>query len=325
LRQPADKFQYILPHSAIAPAYDAVVPTLRQLECFVAVVDQGSFTRAAATLHISQPALSMQVAGLERELGRPLFDRLPAGPAPTSTGRRALARARQALRVTSELVRDARATDAATLLGEVRVATVHSVSVGVLPALIRRWRRAAPQVDIALQEYRHVSEMHEAILRGDVDLVVGPRPAAWAGPIASLGTEHFVVLAGQDFLHADHADDRSVSIADLRDHRWIHFAPGHGLATVIDRACHAAGFIPRAAVRTEHAASAVALAGAGLGIALVPDNIVPATFAGRVLATRPPITRELSVYHRPHPDAVVAALARSAQEAATSGTRDAGR
>jgi DNA-binding transcriptional LysR family regulator len=51
--------------------------TLRPLECLVAIVDQGSLTRAAAALHMSQPALSHQIAALERELGTPVIERRP--------------------------------------------------------------------------------------------------------------------------------------------------------------------------------------------------------------------------------------------------------
>ena len=51
--------------------------SLRQLEYFVTVVDEGSFTRAADLLHVSQPGLSHQIQALERELGGPLLERLP--------------------------------------------------------------------------------------------------------------------------------------------------------------------------------------------------------------------------------------------------------
>src|ERR1700736_4386220 len=51
--------------------------TLRQLEYFVTVVDEGSFTRAAQILHVTQPGLSHQIQALERELGGPLLERLP--------------------------------------------------------------------------------------------------------------------------------------------------------------------------------------------------------------------------------------------------------
>ena len=60
--------------------------SLRALECLVAIVDQGSLTKAAAILHMSQPALSHQIAVIERELGTPVIERLPRGVRPTAAG-----------------------------------------------------------------------------------------------------------------------------------------------------------------------------------------------------------------------------------------------
>ena len=63
------------------------MPTLRQLEYLVAVAELGSFTRAAAALHVSQPTLSSQIAVLEREVGGSLLDRLPRTVRLTPAGR----------------------------------------------------------------------------------------------------------------------------------------------------------------------------------------------------------------------------------------------
>src|SRR5258705_13617450 len=71
--------------------------TLRQLEYLVTVADLGSFTRAAAELHVSQPALSHQIAVLERDVGGPLLDRLPRAVRLNPAGRALLPHARTAL------------------------------------------------------------------------------------------------------------------------------------------------------------------------------------------------------------------------------------
>ena len=60
--------------------------SMRALECLVAIVEQGSLTQAAAVLHISQPALSHQIAAIEQELGTPVIERLPRGIRPTAAG-----------------------------------------------------------------------------------------------------------------------------------------------------------------------------------------------------------------------------------------------
>jgi hypothetical protein len=61
--------------------------SMRALECLVAIVERGSLTSAAAVLHMSQPALSHQIAALERELGTPVIERRPRGIRPTAAGR----------------------------------------------------------------------------------------------------------------------------------------------------------------------------------------------------------------------------------------------
>src|ERR1700758_2718810 len=60
--------------------------SMRALECLVTIVEQGSLTKAAAALHMSQPALSHQIAAIERELGTPVVERLPRGIRPTAAG-----------------------------------------------------------------------------------------------------------------------------------------------------------------------------------------------------------------------------------------------
>src|SRR5438045_8583220 len=128
--------------------------TLRQLEYFVAVVDEGSFTRAAEILHVTQPGLSHQFQALERELGGPLLERLPRGVRLTPAGRAMLPHARASI-THAEIAASAarRASGAGT--GELFLATLYSISVGVLPSALRHWRRDHPGLKIRLVELRH--------------------------------------------------------------------------------------------------------------------------------------------------------------------------
>ena len=71
--------------------------SMRAPECLVIIVEQGSLTKAAAALHMSQPALSHQIAAIERELGTPVVERLPRGIRPTAAGLAAAAEARIAV------------------------------------------------------------------------------------------------------------------------------------------------------------------------------------------------------------------------------------
>src|SRR6478752_4662107 len=104
----------------------------RQLECFIAVVDEGSFTRAARRIGIAQPSLSQHIKALEEELDGTLLERLPRGVSLTPAGRALLPEARIALRAFERGVRGARST-LASEGGELEIATVLSMAVGLLP------------------------------------------------------------------------------------------------------------------------------------------------------------------------------------------------
>ncbi|GAA1595733.1 LysR family transcriptional regulator [Kribbella sancticallisti] len=278
--------------------------TLRQLEYLVAVVDEGSFTRAAELLHVTQPALSHQIRALERSSGSPLLERLPRAIRLTPTGRAMLPHARAAL-ADAERARCAARQAAGLEVGELQIATLYSISLGILPAALKAWRRRHPQVGIRLFEHRHTDELTEAMSSGQADLAVGPAPANWSGATRVLGEEELVVVVAPD---DPAAQRKTIRLEDLADRSWVHYVPGHGLADVLDAACARAGFEPRAAVRTEQTAAAPALAAAGLGPALVPSNILPPGFEGHVLRPRPPVRRTLTAYTRGEPDPLAAAF-----------------
>ncbi|RSD25350.1 LysR family transcriptional regulator [Amycolatopsis eburnea] len=289
--------------------------SLRQLEYLVTVVDTGSFTRAAEQLHVTQPALSHQMRALERGLGGPLLERLPRAVRLTPMGRAMLPHARAAL-ADAERARCAARLASGTTAGELQVATVYSVSLGVLPPALRVWRRDRPEVDVRLIEFRHADELREAMAAGEADVALGPRPADWPGPVRELGVEEFVVVLPADGASEDD-ETGVVDLATLADCAWVHYAPGNGLAELVDATCAAAGFRPRAAVRTEQTAAAPTLAAAGLGPALVPANVLPARFEGRVLRPSVPVRRTLAAYTRGTPDPLTSAFIETLTEHAT--------
>ena len=283
------------------------MPSLRQLEYFVAVVEEASFTRAAERLNVTQPALSHQVRALERAVGCPLLERLPRTVRPTAAGRAFLPDACAAVADAGRAVTAARRV-AGLAQGEARVATTYSVGLGVLPGVLRAWRREHPGVRVRLAEFRHVDGLADAMAAGAADVAVGPVPDGWAGPSWALGDEAFVVVvpAGDP---AAAGGATTVALAALAGRDWVHYAPGNGLAEVVDRAAAACGFTPHAVVRTEQTAAAPVLAAAGLGPALVPANIVPAGFDGVVLRPEPPVRRPLAAWARPEPGPVARAFA----------------
>jgi DNA-binding transcriptional LysR family regulator len=280
--------------------------TLRQLAYFVTVVEEGSFTRAAARLFVSQPALSHQIAALERSLGGPLLDRLPGTVRPTPMGVRLLPHARATVTAAEEATAAAQAVGRLEA-GELRVAALLSVALGIVPATIHAWRGAYPGVRVELLEFERVDALAEAMTQGLADVAVGPAPPEWRGTIRPIGAERLaIVLAADDPLLLNLRVPLSLSA--LAERPWVLYAPDTGLGRVVADACAAAGFVPRASARVHHTATALELAAAGVGAALVPSNVIGPQFAGCTAWPDPPIERALVAFTRGEPLAPAAAF-----------------
>lgn len=269
--------------------------TLRQLEYFVAVADERSFTRAAARLLVTQSALSHQIRDLERSLGGLLFERLSRTIRLTSLGRAVLPDARLAVRAADRVARTARSVAAADG-GELEIATVLSVASGVLPATLRAWNERRPQAVARLHEFRHKAELEAAVAGGLADVALGPRPFGWAGPVVSLGAEEFMVVLPADDPMVDGSG--TIDLRQLGSRRWVLYQREHGLSEIVGAACARAGFSPRGVVHTWQVEVAARLAASGLGPAMVPDNAVPPGLEAATLHQRRPVMRELALYAR---------------------------
>jgi DNA-binding transcriptional LysR family regulator len=280
--------------------------TLRQLEYLVTIVEEGTFTRAAERLHVTQPGLSHQFQALEREAGGLLLERLPRTVRLTPAGRAMLPHARAALAEAARATTAARRA-AGAAAGEMDLATLYTISAGILPAALQIWRSRHPGVRVRLFEHRHSHEMAAAMAAGQADIAIGPPPEDWEGPVRHIGTEEFVIIT-QPGDPAEQGQTGCVRLSDLASREWVHYTPESGLAHFLDEACAAAGFRPRIAVRTELGMSAANYAAAGLGPALVPAEIIPPHFPGLLLLPDPPVRRPLTAYTRTGPDPIAAAF-----------------
>lgn len=271
------------------------------MEYFLAVVEEASFTRAAEVLHVSQPALSHQIKALERAVGGALLERMPRGVLLTPMGRAFLPHAEHAVRSAAQAHRAARAAAGAEG-GELHIAAVHSVAVGVLPDVFARWRATHPQVLLHLHEYATTEALEEEVERGTADLAVGPAPSDWPGTVVPVGEEEAVLVVPFDDRFAGRT---TVTLPELADRHWIRCAMEplvHG-ERFLDRACARAGFRPRTAVWTEHTSTAVRMAAAGVGVCLAPSHIVRGAVGEdcAVLSHAPSWTRDMTVFARVPP------------------------
>ncbi len=268
------------------------------MEYFLAVVEESSFTRAADTLHVTQPALSHQVKALERSVGGALLERMPRGVRLTPMGRAFLPHAQLAVRSARQAERAARAA-AGVAGGELHLATVHAVAVGLLPGVVARWRALYQGVSLVLREYGSTEALEEQLERGVADLAVGPEPARWTGPLLRLDREELVVVVPFDDPLARRG---SVRLAELAHRDWIRCAmePLVDGVLVLDRACGEVGFTPRTVLRTEHTSTAVRMAAAGVGIVMAPAHMVRGAVGEDcvLLSLDPAWHRRLAVFSR---------------------------
>lgn len=276
--------------------------TLRALECLVAVADSGSITLAARLLHSSQPAVSHQLASLEREARTTLLHREPRGVRLTLAGRAAVADARRAIEAAASAMRSARA--AGDVAGRVlRLACAQSLSVAVLAPVIREWHQRHPEVTITLRESTGRDELLGLVDSDEADVVLMPAPVP-ENLTATVVAEEEIVLAAP----AGHRLVRqpTVRVSDLDGAPIVHFAPENGLSDWLDRSLTKAGVHPEPVMRTSVTAAAPQLAAAGLGIAVCPVSAVSGGFPGAVRSFTPRWVRQLVAVTSAAPDPLAA-------------------
>jgi len=270
----------------------------------------GSFRAGAQRVRVAPPSLSQQIRLLEQEVGGPLFERLPRGARLTPAGRALLPEAQAAVLAAQRGTRAARGA-LGLEAAEVEIATVLSLAVGLLPPAIQRMCEAHPGMSVRLHEFHHRDVLEDALDAGVADVAIGPEPGPGRlGPSVFLGYESFVVIVGRR--HRAFASPAPIRLASLADDGWILFPATHGLHGIVMTICASAGFAPHDAVRTAQVEAAARLAAAGVGVAIVPANIVPSELRKHVRVADPPIYRKLAAYTRvefsPQADALIAAL-----------------
>jgi DNA-binding transcriptional LysR family regulator len=274
--------------------------SIRALECLVTIVEQDSLTQAAAMLHMSQPALSHQIAAIERELGTPVIERLPRGIRPTAAGLAAAAEARVALAAADRAVIAGKRV-AAGGGGRIRIACAETMTAWVLVPVLRSWRRRFPDVELDLKEHTSADRMLETLIDGAADIVVGPRPTRTDEHVEVLGAEEIVVVASAEHRFGDLA---AVQLAELSGEPLVHYNPDNGNAVWLDQFAARCGVVlPRPVLRTGSPRTAAQLAAAGMGVAVVPFSALSPLAGATIRSLDPPELRDVIVIvAAPHDD-----------------------
>jgi len=245
---------------------------LRALEHFVAVVDEGGFTRAAERLLVAQPGVSAQIRNLERELGQTLFERHARGARLTPAGEAALPHARAAL-AAAQAVSTGVAELTGLLRGSLRVGMLLSSNGMQLPSMLRRFRALAPAVEVSVTE-EDAATLLARVRDGSLDV-------AWTATQDSEPADLAGVTVGRDPLSAvvppGHrwSRRRTVTLAELCTEPLLAVPRGGGMRTVLETVCTAHALVPRVELEANSPVLLAALAREGLGVALVPSSYAP--------------------------------------------------
>jgi len=253
---------------------------LRQLRYFVAVATELHFSRAAARLHVAQPALSQQIGKLERELGVRLLARSRRRVSLTEPGRVFLEQAKRTLAAAEGGVRAVRRA-ALGEIGTLRVGYVDLATWLVFPSMLRAYRARYPGVDVTLWE-RHRESQREALQGGELDVgffTLLSRDRGLTGVQVALEPLVAAVPEG----HALAGTSR-IALQALADEAWVLFPADLRTRYVelVLETCNAEGFLPRVVQEASQVHTLVGLVSAGIGVTLIPRGLAAVPRAGVV-------------------------------------------
>ncbi|MER5946272.1 LysR family transcriptional regulator [Streptomyces sp. NPDC001904] len=254
---------------------------LRQLRYFLALAEECHFGRAAARLHVAQPALSQQIKQLERELGVTLFNRSTRRVEATEAGRQLTGYAR-ALVAEEERARTHLHELATGHAGRVSVGFIGTATYDVLPRVARTVRARLPGITLDLRGELLTPELVEGLASGTYDLaVLRGRVTADDLRVTSLRSEPLVAV-----LPAHHplAGRPRITLEELADEPFV-VHPSRSRSSMYDlvlSACERAGFRPVSLTEVGETATLVVFVAAGHGVALVPQSVRSLSLEGVV-------------------------------------------
>lgn len=250
----------------------------RELTAFVALAEQRSFTRAAAASHLSQPAFSALIRGLEETVGARLFDRTTRSVEPTAEGRVLLDAAHRLLHDVDRAVADVR-DHVARRRGRVAVAVLPSLAAGWLPPLLATYRERWPGIELDVADVLSEACV-DRVRSGAADFAL----AATRTATPELVTEDFCSDGFHVVCRADHAlarQRRRLVLADLAPYPIVQLARSSSVRQYLEAAIRPTRLVT--AMELDQLSSVAGMVRAGLGISVVPA---------------------LTLFHFEHPDLV---------------------
>ena len=249
--------------------------TLRQLRYLTSLARHRHFGRAAEDCAISQPALSMQVRELEREIGADLIERRPGDIALTEIGGEVADRAEHILAATRDLVDFARHRD--LLSGNLRLGIIPTLAPYVLPRVLPRLQKDFPRLRLEVRETQ-TKLLLEELARGALDCVMLALPAEGADvETLALFADAFVLAVPAN----EHHPARRVGVEDVDQSRLILLEEGHCLRDQALAFCATTHRDAPAGLGATSLATVMQMVANGYGVTLLPQVAVDAELRDR--------------------------------------------
>jgi len=250
----------------------------QNLEYFIAAAREGSISKAAEQLNITQQALSNQIARMESELGCTLFDR-KHGFELTYSGKCFRDAATQILdinRQTETILNDIKENKK----GELKIGISHTRGQAILPLLLPDFIKAYPQISLSVLE-ASTRSLEEELSKGSIDLMIGFMPFMLEqAKTIELMTEKLYIVASKDLLKKEFGNDYTKTLnaylkhPDIRTFKsfpWVMLKKGDRIRAIADGEFSKAGVIPDIKLETGNIQTAFSLASEGIGLSLIPQ------------------------------------------------------
>ena len=257
----------------------------------VNVADCGNFSQAAEACHVGQPALSQQIARLEKELGVRLFYRNPRGAVPTEAGSEFVRRAREILSHSKEL-EETMSSYAGLHKGTLTLGLITSLQCIEFGSMLSAFVHAYPDISFSIRQFG-TYQLAELLTERKIDLAFLNLPLQGLPPqlaFEHLGSDRYALAVPYDHplaaraereaaaaLDADEeagnaSDIASVSMRELKDERFIFHQPWQVASELVLEACRNAGFEPNIVCRSGEPTNSMYMVQGGMGIALFPEE-----------------------------------------------------
>ncbi|MBD0862157.1 LysR family transcriptional regulator [Gordonia sp. zg691] len=242
---------------------------LRQIEYFLAVVENQGIGGAASALGVAQPTVSQALRALERELGVQLFHRIGRGMVMSAAGRTMVGPARQIIRDVGA-VDDLLTASEDELTGRLDILAFPATAVGPLVDLVAQFRAEYPRVTVRFGELRDETRAASMIEDGHCEFAVAHLPIA--------GDDLEVIIMGQHehvLVFPPDADvpDGPIPLGNLPTFPMVFVPRGYSVADEFEEAIRVGGVRPPLAVLSEHREERLPMVVAGIGATLLERSV----------------------------------------------------